>query len=83
MLDVKSIAFGPTIKQYIGILDNLRMMAMGDDRAYYKKDSGPYSWNAEGQAKIKNQVMRMIALSGGTADPAMAMKNLQGVQTRK
>jgi hypothetical protein len=83
MLDLKSVAFGPTVNQYINVTNDLLSLASGDERAYYKRDAGPYVWQQEGNAKLKNRIMKMLALSGTSTDPAMGIKNLQSVIGRK
>ncbi len=83
MLDVKSVAMGPTVNQGVNIIHDLMGMAVGSDRAYYKRDAGPYVWQQEGDAKLKTRVMKMIGLSGTSTDPAMGIKNLQSVIGRR
>jgi hypothetical protein len=83
MLDLKSVAFGPTISSYVDILNNLLAAATGSEKAYYAKDSGPYTWQKEGDLKIKNMLGKMIGLNGSSVDPAMGIKNLNSILSRK
>jgi hypothetical protein len=83
MLDLKSVAFGPTVSSYVDILDNLLAAASGSEKAYYAKDSGPYTWQKEGDLKIKNMLGKMVGLNGSSVDPAMGLKNLNSVLARK
>jgi hypothetical protein len=83
MMDLKSVAFGPTVSSYIDILDNLLKLATGDERAYYAKDAGPYRWQKEGDPKIINMFSKMIGLTGSSLSPDVAIKNLNSVQARK
>jgi hypothetical protein len=83
MLDLKSVAFGPTISSYVDILNNLLAAATGSEKAYYAKDAGPYTWQKEGDLKLKNMLGKMVGLNGSTADPAMGLKNLNSILSRK
>jgi len=77
MLDLKSIAFGPTVKTYRQIVDDLLDIAQGDDSAYYKRDVGPYNWQRKGGAKIWSHIARTVGLTGSSIAPEKAIKGLQ------
>lgn len=82
ILDFNSIAFGNTLSNYVNILDNLTGMMLGDERAYYKKDVGPYAWQDEGSAKVWNYLGKSFGLSGSQVDPVLRLKNLESIQNR-
>lgn len=82
MLDLKSIAFGPTVQTYRQIIEDLVDIVGGDERAYYKRDVGPYEWQREGGAKIWAHLGRTIGTTGGSLDPAKAIKGLTASQSR-
>lgn len=79
-----SLAFGPTITAYAKILTDLSMHAMPgeDDDLFYKKDTGPYSWQKEGSAKIWNHLGSMIGFSGSQVDPVKGLKSFDSFGRR-
>ena len=74
-----SIAFGPTITASAKLLTDLTMHAMpGDDESlYYKKDTGPYSWQKEGSAKIWNHLATTAGFSGSQVDPIKGLQSFE------
>jgi hypothetical protein len=82
MLDLKSIAFGPTLKSYGQLFDDLAQMATGSDKAYYARETGPYYWQQEGGSKFLAHLATMFGLTGSTLDPAKAVKGFQSAQAR-
>ena len=82
MLDLKSIAFGPTVQTYEDILQDALDILQGDDAAYYARSAGPYKWQDEGDAKIWAHMARTFGLSGSVLDPAKGIKGFQSVQAR-
>lgn len=74
MLDMKSIAFGPTIQNYFQIVDDMVNIIQGDDAAYYQREVGPYEWQQQGGAKIWSHLARILGMSGSSLDPAKAVK---------
>jgi len=82
MLDLKSIAFGPTIQTYQDILDDALDILQGDESAYYKRDVGPYDFQKAESAKIWAHLGRTVGLSGSALDPAKGIKGFQSVQAR-
>lgn len=81
-LDLKSLVFGPTLKAYADIAQDIGFMATGDDSAYYQKDVSPYSFGKQGEAKIWNHIAKAFGMSGSSIDPANAIKNFQSAQNR-
>lgn len=80
--NLSSVVFGPTVDTYSKILNDVWMMAWGDDREYYKKDMGPYSWQGKDSAKIWNHIGSAMGVTGSSVDPVKAIQNFQGVQAR-
>jgi len=75
-----SLAFGPTITSYSKILTDIALHAMPGENEdlFYKKDTGPYEWQKEGEAKIWNHLGTMLGFSGSQVDP---VKGLQSFET--
>lgn len=81
-LDIKSLVMGPTIKSLFNVSQDLGYMVTGDERAYYKRNVGSYSFQDEDSLKLWSHMAKMVGLTGGTIDPAVAMKNYQNAQNR-
>lgn len=81
-LDIKSMVFGPTLKTYADIAQDVGYLVTGDDKAYYQKDVGAYKWQQQDEAKIWNHIAKAIGVTGSSIDPAVAIKNFQNVQNR-
>lgn len=82
LLDLKSVAFGPTTDSYITILDDLKYTITGDERAAYSRDVGPYSWQKKGGSKWINHTAKMFGITGTSVDPALAVENFQAYQAK-
>lgn len=82
MLDMKSIAFGPTVQTYKDIFEDALDIVQGDESAYYKRQVGPYEYQQEGGAKIWAHIGRTMGLSGSAVDPAKGIKSFQSFQAR-
>jgi hypothetical protein len=82
MLDLKSIAFGPTVDSYQKILDDALDIMQGDESAYYKRDVGPYDFQKAESAKIWAHTASSLGLTGSALDPAKGIKNFQSIQAR-
>lgn len=82
MLDLKSIAFGPTVQTYKEIFEDALDILQGNESAYYKREVGPYEWQQEGGAKIWAHIARTLGLTGSALDPAKSIKGFQSVQAR-
>ncbi len=80
--DIKSLVMGPTIKSLFNITEDLGYMVTGDERAYYKRNVGSYSFQDEDSLKLWSHLAKTVGLTGGTIDPAVAMKNYQNAQNR-
>jgi len=82
MLDLKSIAFGPTVQTYKEIFEDALDILQGDESAYYKRDVGPYKFQQAGGAKILAHIARTLGMTGSALDPAKSIKGFQSVQAR-
>lgn len=81
-LDLKSLATGPTLKNYITIAEDLYYWGTNDDRGIFKKDSGPYEWSKADERKIWSHIAKGVGLTGSTVDPVRAFKNFENIRNR-
>jgi hypothetical protein len=77
MLSQTSTSFGNTILLYSQIFQDFFNMITFSGGARYKKDSGPYPWEQEGQLKIVNDIMKTFGFTGSTGDPETIIKNIR------
>lgn len=82
LLDLKSLATGPTLKAYKQMFTVGLDQLTGDPSAYYKRAIGPYEWQQEGGPKLINYTMKALGLTGSAVDPVTAIKNAQSVIVR-
>jgi hypothetical protein len=82
MLDVKSLAFGPTLGAYGDIGADMLHIWEGSDKQYYQRKSGPYAWQEEGGSKLWTHVGKMFGLTGSSIDPALAITSFKKNQAR-
>ena len=75
-------SFGNTILLYSQIFQDFFNMITFSGAARYKKDSGPYPWEQEGQLKILNDVMKTLGFTGSTGDPETIIKNIRSSSER-
>lgn len=75
-----SIATGPTLDLYVKIMNDLSNMAFGSEKAVYKRDVGPYSWQTEGSYKLWNHLFSLFGIKGKTYDPIHAIKAAETFQ---
>jgi hypothetical protein len=80
MLDLKSIAFGPTVQTYQQLIDDAIDIMAGNERAKYTRDVGPYAWQKDDSHKIWAHIAGMLTFKGSSVDPAVGIKNFQSVQ---
>jgi len=83
MLGMQSIAFKPTVQNYVAIVDDMVNIIQGDEKAYYQREVGPYSWQKEGSPKIWSRLATIVGLSGSALDPAKAIRGFQSSQALK
>lgn len=72
--DTTNIITGPTIAQYMKILNDLYYITTGDEKAAYKQDVGPYAWQEEGRYKLWNHIGGVFGISGKNVSPVWAIK---------
>ena len=82
LLDIKSVALGPTTDSYMQIFDDIKKIASGDDKASYSRDVGPYEWQQQGGSKFLNHMAKTFGLTGSSLDPALAIQNFQAYQSK-
>jgi hypothetical protein len=83
ILNMDSIAFGNTIKNYVKILNSGYDLLAGDPGAKYERAVGPYAWQDEGSAKILNYLGKSFGLTGSQVDPAKRLQIMESIQTIK
>jgi hypothetical protein len=69
-----NIVMGPTLDLYLKILTDLGYIITGNDKATYKQEVGPYSWQGEGEYKLWNHLGGIFGLSGKNLSPYWAIK---------
>ena len=82
MLDLKSVAFGPTVKTAFDVVRDLYNMSVSNDNAYYKRNANPYLWGQQGDPKVLTHLAKSIGLTGGVVDPSQSIKNFQAIQNK-
>lgn len=82
LLNIKSVATGPTLESYSKILNTLFDTMSGNPSAKYKRDMGPYKWQKKDSNKIWNYTLKAFGLTGSTLDPVNTIKNFQSIQVR-
>lgn len=80
MMQLKSLAAGPTIDTYKDIFVHSLNMLTGDQTAYYKRAVGPYEWQQEGSAKLAAKVFKAIGITGSSVSPVQQLKNLESIR---
>jgi hypothetical protein len=80
LLDLKSIAFGPTMDTYSQMFDDAIHIMKDDGKAYYTRDTGPYYFQQEGGSKLMAKLAKILGFTGSTIDPAMAVEKFQNAQ---
>jgi len=76
--DMTSLGYGPTLKTYKQMIEQLYMEATGNPYAKYQKDSGPYEWQKEEGSKFITTFMKGIGFTGSTVSPVLSIKNTTG-----
>ena len=83
LLEWKTIAAGPTIENVAKIFKDLSNTITGNDRAYYKRDMGPYDWQQKGSNKVWAHTASIFGLTGSFLDPVKGVKNYELIQARR
>jgi hypothetical protein len=80
LLDIKSLAFGPTMDTYSQILDDMIHILKDDGKAYYTRDTGPYDFQKEGGSKLTAKLAKLVGFTGSSLDGAMAIQKFYNAQ---
>jgi hypothetical protein len=81
-LDIKSMAFGPTLKTGFDIINDVGYIVTGDEKARYQRSAGPYIWQQEGELKLWSHIAKSFGMTGTNVDPAKAIRNYQSIENR-
>jgi hypothetical protein len=68
---------GPIVDKYKDFAYDGYYILSNDSRGYYTRDVGPYSWQAEGSAKIFNDLGYLFGLTGSQVDPIKSLKGYE------
>ena len=68
---------GPIVDRYRDFATDGFYLITNDNRAYYKRDVGPYSWQQEGAAKVSADIAYLFGLSGSQIDPIKSVKGYE------
>ena len=68
---------GPIVDRYKRLGTDGLYLLTNDNRAYYKRDVGPYDWQKEGSAKVWSDVAYLFGLSGSQVDPIKSVKGYE------
>ena len=80
MLTFKSLAISQTVGNLVKMLGQGVDILQGDDKAYYVRDVGPYSFQKEGSPKLGNTAFKFLGITGTQTDPILATKNYISIQ---
>ena len=73
---------GPVMDKYKDAGVDLMHLLTNDNRAFYTRDVGPYSWQKENAPKIFNDLGYLFGFTGNQIDPVKALKGVE-FQTRR
>ena len=82
LMDVKSIAFGPTKDTYSMIATDFYNTLQDNGKQFYKRRVGPYEWQEKGGSKLWAHIGKMFGLTGASIDPAQGITNFSKAQNR-
>ena len=82
-IGTSTIALGPTLELYEDLAVNIYRMSTGSEKAYYKQDVGPYSWQEKGSAKIWNNLAGVFGVKGKNVSPIWAIKKAEMAENLK
>lgn len=82
LVDIKSVAFGPTTDSYVQLWDDLKKTLTGEPSAYYTRDTGPYKHQSKGSSKFMNHFFKTFGVTGSALAPANAIQNFQSYQAK-
>lgn len=75
-----SIAMGASFEAIKDMVSDLFFTVTGDDRVYYKRDTGGLKTKEEGTNKFLHKLMRMSGVSGKFVDPLTTAKNIEAAR---
>ena len=77
VVDLKSLAFGPTTDTYQQLGTDMYDIIDGNDRQFYKRRVGAYEWQDQGGRKVWAHIAKMFGLNASNIDPAQSITNFQ------
>jgi hypothetical protein len=77
MMDLKSLAFGPTVDTYGRIMQDFVEIAKGSDKQFYTRRVGAFEWQNEGGRKLFAHFAKMFGVTGSNIDPGQMIINFQ------
>jgi hypothetical protein len=77
VIDLKSLAFGPTIDTWQQLGTDMVDIFSGSDRQFYKRRTGPYEWQDRGGRKVFAHLAKMVGINASNIDPAQMITNTQ------
>lgn len=80
VVDLKSLAFGPTTDSYQTIAQDLIDIWEDSPRQFYKRRAGAYEWQQQGGRKIFAHLAKMYGITGSNIAPADLITNFQKAQ---
>jgi hypothetical protein len=81
--DSTSIVTGPTLDLYSKLLMDIVYRITGSDKAFYKREVGPYSWQQEDSWKFWNHLGSVFGWKGKTPAPIWAIKKAEMFENLK
>jgi hypothetical protein len=82
LLDLKSLALGPTIKTYYDISNDAFNLVTGDEDAYWQRDVSPFTFGEKGDPKLWKHLWKTTGVTGSSVDPVTALRNFEAAQGR-
>ena len=82
MLTSTSAAFSNTIVLYTQIFGDFLNFITFSEPEVYKKDTGPYWFQKEGERKLWKRLFKTIGVTGATGDPETMVENMKNSQSR-
>jgi len=75
--DNTTIVTGPTLGLYSDMFMDIIYLLTGSEKAYYKREVGPYEWQKEESWKFWNHLGSTFGIKGKTAEPIWAIKKAE------
>jgi hypothetical protein len=82
MLTSTSTSWYNTVVLYVQIMSDVLNFVTFSEAARYKKDTGPYWWQQEGELKLWKRLFGVVGFTGATGDPETVLKNFQASSSR-